>query len=57
MTIVKTYLCNCLNDGILRDNLICYVDKKEMKKVTSDPVIDHFTKLIDLKGNTSTWVN
>jgi hypothetical protein len=45
MKIVKTYLRNCLNDESLSDNLICYVEKEEMKKVTNDPVVDRFMKL------------
>ena len=45
MKIVKTYLRNRLNDGSLSDNLICYVEKQEMKKVTNDPVVDRFMKL------------
>ena len=42
MKIVKTYFRSRLNDGSLSDNLICYVDKEEMKKVTNDPVVDRF---------------
>jgi hypothetical protein len=45
MKIVNTYLRNHLNDGSLSDNLICYVEKEEMKKVTNDLVVDHFMKL------------
>jgi hypothetical protein len=45
MKIVKTYLRNRLNDESLSDNLICYVEKEEMKKVTNDPVVDRFMKL------------
>jgi hypothetical protein len=45
MKIVKTYLRNRLNDGSLSDNLICYVEKEEMKKVTNDLVVDRFMKL------------
>jgi hypothetical protein len=44
MKIVKTYLRNRLNDESLSDNLICYVEKEEMKKVTNDPVVDRFMK-------------
>jgi hypothetical protein len=45
MKIVKTYLRNRLNDESLSDNLICYVEKEEMKKVTNDPVVDRFMTL------------
>jgi hypothetical protein len=39
MKIVKTYLRNRLNDGSSSDNLICYVEKEEIKKVTNDVVL------------------
>ena len=42
MRIVKTYLRNCLSDDALKYNLICYVEKDEMRKVTNDMVIDRF---------------
>jgi hypothetical protein len=39
MRIVKTYLRNRFNDGSSSDNLICYVEKEEIKKVTNDVVL------------------
>ena len=42
MRIVKTYLRNRLGDDSLKYNLICYVEKSEMRKVTNDAVIDRF---------------
>uniref|UniRef100_A0A8R7Q502 Uncharacterized protein n=1 Tax=Triticum urartu TaxID=4572 RepID=A0A8R7Q502_TRIUA len=42
MRIVKTYLRNRLGDNTLKYNLICYVEKIEMRKVTNDVVIDRF---------------
>jgi hypothetical protein len=40
MRIVKTYLRNRLSDDdALKYNLICYVEKEEMKRVTNDAVI------------------
>ena len=45
MKLVKTYLHNRLNDDSLSDNVICYVEKEEMKKVTDDQVVDRFMKI------------
>jgi hypothetical protein len=42
MKFVKTYLRNCLSDNTLKYNLICYVKKDEMRKVTNDVVIEGF---------------
>nr|XP_040245739.1 uncharacterized protein LOC109783366 [Aegilops tauschii subsp. strangulata] len=42
MRIVKTYLRNRLGDDALKYDLICYVEKSEMRKVTNDAVIDRF---------------
>jgi hypothetical protein len=42
MRIVKTYLRNRLSDDALKYNLICYVEKEEMRKVTNDVVVDRF---------------
>jgi hypothetical protein len=42
MRIVKTYLRNRLSDDALEYNLICYVEKEDMRKVTNDAVINHF---------------
>ena len=42
MKLVKTFLRNRLNDDSLSDDVICYVEKEEMKKVTNDPVVDRF---------------
>ena len=42
MRIVKIYLRNRLGDDALKYNLICYVEKSEMRKVTNDAVIDRF---------------
>ena len=39
---VKPYLCNRLGDDALKYDLICYVEKSEMRKVTNDAVIDRF---------------
>ena len=39
---VKTYLCNRLGDDAFKYDLICYVEKSEMRKVTNDAVIDRF---------------
>ena len=40
--LVKTCLRNRLNDDSLSDDVICYVEKEEMKKVTNDQVIEYF---------------
>ncbi|KAM0845936.1 hypothetical protein ACQ4PT_056024 [Festuca glaucescens] len=40
MRIVKTYLRNRLSDDALKYNLICYVEKEEMRKVTNDVAIE-----------------
>ena len=45
MKIVKNYLRNRLNDESLSDDLICYVEKEEMKKVANYPVVDRFMKV------------
>jgi 20S proteasome alpha/beta subunit len=45
MKLVKTYLRNRLNDDSLSDNVICYVEKEEMKKVTNEQVVDRFMKI------------
>ena len=42
MKLVKTYLRSSLNDGSLSDDVICYVEKEEMKKVTNDQVVEYF---------------
>jgi hypothetical protein len=42
MRIVKTYLRNRLSDDALKYNLICYVEKEEMRKVTNDVIIERF---------------
>nr|XP_040245984.1 uncharacterized protein LOC109775849 [Aegilops tauschii subsp. strangulata] len=39
MRIVKTYLRNRLGDDTLKYDLICYVEKSEMRKVTNDAAI------------------
>ncbi|XP_073362461.1 uncharacterized protein [Aegilops tauschii subsp. strangulata] len=39
MRIVKTYLRNRLGDDTLKYELICYVEKSEMRKVTNDAAI------------------
>jgi hypothetical protein len=49
MKLVKTYLRNRLNDDSLSDNVICYVEKEEMKKVTNDQVVDRFMKIRNRK--------
>jgi hypothetical protein len=49
MKLVKTYLRNRLNDGSLSDNVICYVEKEEMKKVSNAQVIDRFMKIRNRK--------
>jgi hypothetical protein len=45
MKLVKTFLRNRLNDDSLSDDVICYVEKKEMKKVTNDQVVEYFMAL------------
>jgi hypothetical protein len=50
MRIVKTYLRNRLSDDALKYNLICYVEKEEMRKVTNDAVIDRFEILKNRRG-------
>ncbi|XP_044407247.1 uncharacterized protein [Triticum aestivum] len=42
MKLVKTRLCSRLNDDSLSDDLICYVEKEEMKKVTNAQVVEYF---------------
>lgn len=42
MKLVKTCLRNWLNDDCLSDDVICYVEKEEMKKVTNDQVVEYF---------------
>jgi hypothetical protein len=48
MKIVKIYL---LSDNILKHNVICYVEKEEMRRVTNDVVIDHFEILKTLESH------
>jgi hypothetical protein len=45
MKLVKNYLRNHLNDDSLSDNIICYVEKEEMKKVSNEQVVDRFMKI------------
>jgi hypothetical protein len=45
MKLVKMFLRNRLNDYSLSDDVICYVEKKEMKKVTNDQVVKYFMAL------------
>ena len=47
MKIVKTYLRNHLSDDALKHNIICYMEKGEMRKVTNEAVIDRFEILKD----------
>ncbi|XP_044386084.1 zinc finger MYM-type protein 1-like isoform X2 [Triticum aestivum] len=42
MKLVKTCLRSRLNDDSLSDDLICYVEKEEMKKVTNAQVVEYF---------------
>jgi hypothetical protein len=42
MKLVKTFLRNRLNDDSLSDDVICYVEKEQMKKVTNDQVVEYF---------------
>ena len=50
MKIVKTFLRNRLGDDALNHNLICYVEKEEMRKVTNDAVIDRFEVMNERRG-------
>jgi ribosomal protein L31E len=45
MKLVKTFLRNHLNDDSLSHDVICYVEKEEMKKVTNDLVVKYFMSL------------
>jgi hypothetical protein len=45
MKLVKTFLRNRLNDDSLSHDVICYVEKEEMKKVTNDLVVKYFMSL------------
>jgi hypothetical protein len=47
MRLVKTYLRNRLSDDALKYNVICYVEKGEMRKVTNAMVIDRFEAMKD----------
>ena len=47
MKIVKTYLRNRLSDDALKHNVIYYVEKGELRKVTNEAVIDRFEILKD----------
>jgi hypothetical protein len=47
MRLVKTYLRNGLSDDALKYNVICYVEKGKMRKVTNDLVIDRFEAMKD----------
>ena len=42
MKLVKTCLHNRLKNDSLSDDVICYVEKEEMKKVTNDQVVEYF---------------
>uniref|UniRef100_A0A8R7QJ84 HAT C-terminal dimerisation domain-containing protein n=1 Tax=Triticum urartu TaxID=4572 RepID=A0A8R7QJ84_TRIUA len=42
MKLIKTCLRNRLNDDSLSDDVICYVEKEQMKKVTNDQVVEYF---------------
>jgi hypothetical protein len=47
MRLVKTYLRNRLSDDTLKYNVICYVEKGAMRKVTNAMVIDRFEAMKD----------
>jgi hypothetical protein len=40
--LVKPFLCNVLNDDSLSGDVICYVQKEEMKKVNNNQVVIYF---------------
>uniref|UniRef100_A0A0A9GZJ4 HAT C-terminal dimerisation domain-containing protein n=1 Tax=Arundo donax TaxID=35708 RepID=A0A0A9GZJ4_ARUDO len=42
MKIVKSYLRNRIGDEYLSESLICYVEKRELERVTNDIVINRF---------------
>ena len=48
MKLVKYFLRNRLNDDSLSDDVICYLEKEEMQKVTNDQVVKYFMNLKDL---------
>jgi hypothetical protein len=41
----KTFLCNHLNDDSLIDDVICYVEKEQVKRFTNDQVVEYFIVL------------
>ena len=45
MKIVKTTLINRMGDAHLSNRLICYVEKKELKKVTNDAMVYRFINM------------
>ena len=45
MKLVEKKLRNRLNDDSLSHDVICYVEKEEMKKVTNDQVVEYFMAL------------
>ena len=45
MKLVKTFLRNRLNNDSLSHDVICYVEKEDMKKVTNDQVVEYFMAL------------
>jgi hypothetical protein len=45
MKLVKTFLRNHFNDESFSDDVICYVEKEEMKKITNDKVVKYFMAL------------
>jgi hypothetical protein len=55
----KTFLCNHLNDDSLIDDVICYVEKEQVKRFTNDQVVEYFIVLREenilkkVKGNVS----
>jgi hypothetical protein len=47
MKLVEKNSCNHLNDDNLSDDVICYVEKEQMKKVTNDQVVEYFMALTE----------
>ena len=45
MKIVKTRLCNKMEDAFLADNLVMYIEKEIVQEFDTDSVIDYFQKM------------
>ena len=45
MKVVKTRLCNKIEDDILKNLLVVYIERKIAEKITVDTIIDKFSSI------------